>query len=115
MNFNWHELDHDEFLSWMTITLVTQARKDDIFEKLNILTKKWTDVNLTIQINGVEVSAENFIEGIKSNMSYWAEQKAEVKAHEILESVRDKINEVEELLDDVAQELRRRVDTMLKN
>jgi len=115
MNFNWHELNHDEFLSWMTITLVTQARKDDMLDKLNILTKKWTDVNLTIQINGLEVSAESFVEGIKSNMSYWAEQKAEAKAHEVLEGVRDKMNEVEDLLDDVASELRRRVDTMLKS
>lgn len=116
MRFNYHEQDRDSFLSWTVIHLITEVMKDDDqFEKLNKLTKKWTEIDLTIQINGVEVSPKHFLEGIKSNMDFWAEQKAEAKAHEILDNVREKVDTVEELLEDIAEELKRKINTMLKD
>lgn len=115
MRLNYFENDRESFESWMIITLVTQARKDGQFNQLNTLTKKWTEVDLTVQINGVEVSPENFLEGVKSNMHFWAEQKAETKAHEVLDSVREKVDEIDDLLTEVADELKRKIDIMLKS
>lgn len=72
--FAWNSQSND-FKHWMLPNLTTGMPMEKL-DELAEATDKWQHVMLTIQINGVPVSAEAFIEGVKRNMEWWAEKEA---------------------------------------
>jgi hypothetical protein len=75
--FNWHDLDRDSFLAW-TVTNALSAKHGDpgLMERAAEASDRFRSVVLTMQINGVEVNATEFIDRVKSNMTYWSERRA---------------------------------------
>lgn len=93
--FDWVEesKNHDSFLSWMFINLLTpvdHVQQERIAEK----TDKYSKVELTIQINGEPVNADYFVESIERNMHYFAEARAKEMIGELskLDALHDLTN-----------------------
>lgn len=78
--FNWHEEEHGQngsFKSWLIPTLLADSGGDRVlFEALSEATEKWTDVNVTVAINGIEVDPTDFFESIERNLTYLTERAA---------------------------------------
>lgn len=85
--FDWQKREED-FLKWMLINLISGIRDDsELFDKLTKETAKWTNVELTIQINGHDVPVGQFIEGIERNMHYFAEKAAKERLRDMPELI----------------------------
>lgn len=75
--FDWQAEGENTFLKWMIPLLLGDVLKDDRkHEEMVEATAKWTDITLTIQINGVEMPVREFLIGIEHNMNYYAEKEA---------------------------------------
>jgi len=101
MKFNWHDesrRDRTSFKSWLVTNLISPVSRDkDQFDAISKATDKFTNVEITMQINGIEVPTEQFVDGIESNMNYLTEKSAK-------EQVRDMTDLVE--LEDAISALR---------
>src|SRR5215217_6372498 len=90
MKFNWHDesrRDRTSFKSWLVTNLISPVSRDkDQFDAISKATDKFTNVEITMQINGIE-----------SNMNYLTEKSAK-------EQVRDMTDLVE--LEDAISALR---------
>jgi hypothetical protein len=77
--FNWHK-EPEGFLRWMVVNLLTHPQDHTAGKELTgrvaEASKDFTELTLTIQLNGVEVPTEYFINSVKSNMDYFAENAA---------------------------------------
>lgn len=101
MKFNWHELDHDSFLSWMVINLITDQQAEyDGYEALRKATNDFTQVDLVITINGIPMGVEHFVEAIRKNMTRFAEQAAREQLSDMaeLKRLRDSVVALEDAL-----------------
>lgn len=64
------------FEGWLIPTLLTGTDWDATKDALHEATKGWTDVLVTVQINGVEVNAQGFFSSIDRNLTYLIEREA---------------------------------------
>lgn len=87
--FDWHKLsgtdDYESFLHWMTVNLVTYEREStdtdrtaerDLVQRVSDASDGFKNVELTIQLNGIEVNAAYFVRRIERNMTWMAEREA---------------------------------------
>lgn len=86
--FDWQKLDefddYEAFLSWAFVNLtvdtddqgVDRALSKEKFEQLSEVTKNFTEVTLTVQVNGVAVNPEHLMRGIEVNMKRYAQEAA---------------------------------------
>ena len=65
----------NSFQNWMLTVLIAGLPESE-FQELAKATKKWQEVTLTIQVNGIPVPTKSFIEGVERNMRWWAEKEA---------------------------------------
>ncbi len=107
--FNWHELDNDGFLSWMVVHLLATGKASEMFEEFSDLTEKFHKVEMKIHINGIEVDVEHFVESVQVVMKLETQKAAEELAEGLLEGPREKMNQIEDLLEEVGHDLRERV------
>lgn len=76
LQFDWQKRDED-FVKWMFVHLIADKRQEDPrFETLSSATKGFTDVQITMQVNGIEVNAQNFIESVENAYRQHAERTA---------------------------------------
>jgi hypothetical protein len=80
--FNFEKLedfDYDAFLRWTLVHLVTprEGSSSDLSDSLSEVTKNFTEVTLTVQVNGVDVDPHEFIRGIHLNFDNAARRVAE--------------------------------------
>ena len=94
LNFDWQDAEHDSFVKYVITTLIADKTKEE-FDELSNLTNKWTDIELSIFINGIEVNAQAFLDGVDRNMHYYAKDYAKDLVHEKLniEAI-DQLNDV---------------------
>lgn len=86
--FDWQKLDefddYERFLCWAFVNLtvdtddqgVDQALTKEKFEQLSEATKNFTEVTLTVQVNGVAVNPRHLMRGIEHNMKRYAQEAA---------------------------------------
>lgn len=85
--FNWHDLDqsepYEEFVHWVLVNLsvdqkdVDAGRHDgELLEQLRVATDGFTNVVLTVQVNGVEVDVEHWFRSLEHNMKVYAQRAA---------------------------------------
>lgn len=67
MNFNWKDVGQDDFLKWLVPHLLTGEDEKKQLE-LSEATEGFTNVELTMQINGIEVDASHVIERFNQNI-----------------------------------------------
>lgn len=111
--FNYYE-ESDEFLGWAFVSLMASFSRDkEKFNELQGKTNGWTEVDLKIIINGVEVPTDNFMKSVEGNMKYWAEQKAARQVESVLDNVRDKVYAIEQMLDEVSNFVKNKLENEL--
>lgn len=102
--FDYHNENQNSFLGWMLVHLTSGlSTYPALWETIQKKTKGFSQVELTMQINGIDVPVDKFIEGIENNMQFYAEQAAAAK----LDAV-DDIYEVSEELEALKNVLRER-------
>lgn len=112
--FDWHK-EPENFLNWMLVNLVTGIREDtDLFKKISEESKGFTNVTLTMQINGYDVPVDSFIKGIENNMEYKAQKAAEemVKGIPQLLKLRELLDMFEGAVGDKVLELVKNADML---
>lgn len=86
--FDWHELDDysqkkiDHFLKWLVPTVLADSV---VAEEIAEASDRYTRVELTMQLNGVEVDARAFVEGCYINMQRFAQDAAVAKLVEVVD------------------------------
>lgn len=102
--YNWHEeqFGGSDFKAWLIPTLLVGKRGTDAWDELSAATDKFTDVNVTVQINGIEIDPTDFFEGVESNMHWRSERRA-------VELIRDdeRLRALSNTAYEVEQELRK--------
>jgi hypothetical protein len=105
--FDWHARKQD-FVKWMFVHLISGNREQDPkFEKLSEATNKFRNVQLTMQVNGIELDAEKFIEYVEHSIKTYSKNAAK-------RIVEDSIPDLEELQEAVYNAQRALADK-LKN
>lgn len=66
LRFSW-PTEKNQFLRWLMPTVLAGLPREE-FERITELTDRWSDVRLTIAVNGVQVDAGRFVESVKMNM-----------------------------------------------
>ncbi len=110
MPFNYHE-NADEFIGRAVISLM--AGQHDKFDELSEKTDSWKNVDLKISINGVEVDTHHFMESMEGNMKWWAAKKATEEVENVMDNVREKIDEIEDMLQEVSGFVRTKLENEL--
>lgn len=73
--FDWHARDED-FVKWLFVHLIANKTGTDQFDQLSAATDKFTNVKLTMQVNGIELDAQRFIESVEDAYRQHAENTA---------------------------------------
>jgi hypothetical protein len=110
--FNWHKAE-DDFLRWFLPSVLTDCKigAKDIVAVLNEEDPGWTErVKVTMQVNGHEVDGMKFLERIRDQYHYAADQKA-------AELVRDHIGlaGLDEVVDGIITAIKIEATKRLKN
>ncbi len=74
--FDWHAeqaLDRDSLLTWLVPTAMRQQDMDELSD----LTGRFTNCRLTMQLNGVDLNARAFLDGIARNIEHAITREAE--------------------------------------
>lgn len=77
--FNWHDevTRRSSFKEWLIPTLLGSTGNDrEKFDALAEATQGWTDVNVTVQVNGIDVDPEDFFDSVERNLSLLTADKA---------------------------------------
>lgn len=64
--FDWHKEPNHSFLKWLLPTLLGKI-DNETWEKITEATAKSSDVQITVQINGIEVNPKYFLESLERN------------------------------------------------
>jgi hypothetical protein len=90
-------------------------RNHDIFEQMSQATNKFTEVDMKISINGVDIPVDYLVEAVKSNMTYWAEKEAAriVSEYEPLAKFREISEKIEQDLSAARYSLRFHLDDLI--
>lgn len=94
--FDWHsERNEGGFLKWFLPTVMVglpQARFDELSEQ----TSGFTEIQVQVLINGVEVNAEHFLQGVERNMESHARDEARRMLDEVggLNALEERIGEI---------------------
>lgn len=97
--FDWHELDDhdpektDHFLKWLVPTVLADSV---VAEEIAEASDRYTRVELTMQLNGIEVDARAFVEGCYRNMRRFAQDAAVAKLVEVVDYA-DLVETIEQL------------------
>ena len=71
--FNW--IEQNNVLQWMIPTLLAGGDRE-LFDKVEEATDKFTNVDLKVTINGVNVPVEHLIKSVEDNVEYQAKKIA---------------------------------------
>ena len=102
--FDWQARNED-FVKWMFVHLIADQRKVDNFDELSNATKGFTNVEITMQVNGVEVNAQNFIESVEEAYKQHAERAAKQMVDDAIPDLWD----LREAVDDAQHALTRKL------
>lgn len=100
--FNFH--DSGEFLNWLIPTLL--VGNDTQMEELHEKTDKWTNVELTIAVNGVALDPAHFLKSLEMNIDRTAQAAA---ARFVQDSLR--LDDLVESLTDFGRAMQREIVT----
>lgn len=68
--FNWHDQGRDSFLSFCWIVLISEGRKDDMFDEVMAATDGGREIEMTITANGVEMDAGQMFQRLEDNWDH---------------------------------------------
>jgi hypothetical protein len=82
LQFDWKNLPQNDFKRWLLVNLLASDPGDrDLIAELSELTDHYTNVEVTMQINGVEIDANKFF----GYVEYTMDQRVEHGIKQIVE------------------------------
>lgn len=93
--FNWQDAP-EGIAKWLLVAVIPASQRPDIIPRLSEATNKFTEVDLTIQVNGIEVDAGALLDRIERTMNY----RAQVEAQRLLDGI-GRFDDLQNLLDRV--------------
>jgi hypothetical protein len=105
--------DSKSFLGWALINMLGEAREagrdteEDFFEELKRRSNTFSEVEMSIKLNGLEVDASKFMQRIDTLIDTMVERRTAEK----LEGIRE-ITEVEDELAELRDVLKQRVNQL---
>lgn len=103
--FDWAAQPHSSFLHWMLPHLLPDGQQPDIVERISEASKKLSEIELTVLVNGIEMNAERFMESVDRNMRFHASREARRMVDEF-----GGLPELEDTLRQVGRSVRRAVE-----
>jgi hypothetical protein len=88
--YNW-QAEPEGFLKWLLASIIP---KNSDFEKLSDATDKFSNIELSISVNGIEMDAEAFLNGVQRIMNH----NVELEANSLLSQF-GRFDELREMLD----------------
>lgn len=114
LTFDWHKENRESFRSWIVINLIAYStspgKGEEFFDKVKEASDNFTNCEITIQINGIEVDAEQMLDRIAENMEWQAERKAK----EIVKQLPG-FSDIEEALEIASKAIKKKFLGELKN
>lgn len=113
--FDWRR-EPEGFLRWLVVNLLTDPSDptygDDLVNRVLAASSDLTEVTLTIQLSGVEVSTEYFVDRVRANMDHLAHREAARLLRETadLAGLRQQVSDLEEAIIDKIIELTAETD-----
>lgn len=92
--FDWKR-EPESFLKWLLPTVMVGVSSEQMAE-LADATKEWSEVRVQVLINGVEVNAQQFFEGVERNMDDRARRAAKDMLDEVggFDALEERIREI---------------------
>lgn len=109
--FDYYE-NEDEFLGWSLISLIATTSREK-HEELAEATKSWSEIDIKVSINGINIPYEHFFKSIENNMKWWAEKKATSMVEDVMDGVREEVDKVEDVLKEASSFIRARLQEKL--
>jgi hypothetical protein len=108
--YNW-QTEPEGFLKWLLVSIVPRDSDVEVFEKLSDATDKFTNIELSISVNGIEMDAQRFLDGVQRNMNH----NVELEANSLLSQF-GRFDELREMLDAVEYAAKKAIeDELTKN
>lgn len=104
--FDWQK-EPEGFAKWLIPSVIPRNFKQ--FDELSKATDKFRNVELTILVNGFEMDAQKFLEGVDVNMSHFALKEAARMLSEI-----GGFNELQERLDTIRTHMIEQVERTMR-
>jgi hypothetical protein len=82
-------------------------------EELTEATKTWSEVDIKISINGIDVPYDHFFKSVESNMKWWAEKKATSMMEDVMDGLREEVDKVEDVLKEASEHIKSRLQKEL--
>lgn len=100
MGFNWQDEREHSPKKWLVpvlITPLTKGRDNKKFREIEEATAGFTNVEITMQINGIEVSVDHFLARLEDNIEHAAreEARAQLDSVEGFPALKVKLAEIE--------------------
>lgn len=97
--FNWHS----EPEGWRKNLLINVVPQDkETFEQLSAATEKFTNVTVTMHVNGIEVDVDKFLDRIQSQFDWSVEARAKELVREVV-----RFDELQQTISDVEHAVKR--------
>lgn len=100
LRYDW-QAELESFLKWLLPTLIAGREN---FDDLSEATNKFTDVVLTMQVNGIEVPTEHFIRSLMMNYEKETKDAAYVLLNEVVN-----VENIETLITDLQASLKNHI------
>lgn len=99
MTYDWQKMGRTEFLHWILPVVLGDLLQREGVERLSQATTNFTEVTMTMQINGIEVDAEAFIDATQRHMRACVETEAarlveEAPEREKLQTANEAVSQV---------------------
>jgi hypothetical protein len=105
--FNWHEGDRDDFMHWAMISMVSDRRRSQkVLMAAQEASNDFRDLRVTLDINGVKLSALPFFERLWREMQHQAQKRAVELVEEHITSIRNASERVTDVLDTAGRDIR---------
>lgn len=105
--FNWHELDRDDIIRWM-ITHILSGHHKDVFNDVSRDSDGFSRIELKMVINGHEFDGERALRDLFTALDSAFDRAVAKKVQELTQ-----FTNVEDMLTDILQDARRRVDAKM--
>lgn len=107
-------MDRTKFLHWILPVVLSDLLQREGVERLKEATTNFTEVTMTMQINGIEVDAEAFIDATQRHMKVRVEEEAArlVEGSPERESIRAADDAVTQILEEAYSAIKTRYEAI---
>lgn len=112
LKFDWHN-EPEGFFKWL-LPHILVSKNHDLIDELSDKTDKFTDVQLTIQVNGVELDAQHFMDAFLAWTESGIKNFAKEMVQEPLSELVPDLQQLQETVQNAERAIRNEIQKKLK-